>query len=90
MEEKDEESDDQKSSKQNKMDLDVIWAQYTEENEEKFFRKYIKGFIAQWESSPKNCRLSQNWNELVHKCLQHNIPSHFKRENSVQKNFNMN
>ena len=75
MEEKDEESDDQKSLKQNKMDLDVIWAQYTEENEEKFFRKYIKGFIAQWESSPKNCRLSQNWNELVYKCLQHNNAS---------------
>ena len=67
----DDESDDQKSSKSNKMNLDNIWAQYTDENEEKFFRKYIKGFIAHWESMPNNCELSQNWNKLVHMCLQH-------------------
>ena len=71
----DDEGDDQKSSKSNKMNLDNIWAQYTDENEEKFFRKYIKGFIAQWESMPNNCGLSQNWSELVHMCLKHNDAS---------------
>ena len=71
----DDESDDQKSSKSSKMNLDNIWAQYTDENEEKFFRKYIKGFIAHWESMPNNCELSQNWNKLVHMCLQHNNAS---------------
>ena len=64
------ESDDQKASKSNKMDLDEIWAQYTDENEEKFFRKYIKGFIAHWESMPNNSRLSQSWSKLVLMCLE--------------------
>ena len=50
--------------------LDEIWTQYTEENEEKFFRKYVKGFISHWEDMPDNCKLSEDWNKLVTSCLE--------------------
>ena len=73
MEDKSEEdeNDDKIPSITEKMTLDGIWAQYTDKNEEKFFRKYIKGFISYWENIPSNCELSGNWTELVKACLEH-------------------
>lgn len=65
--------DDKNSSVSEKMTLDSIWAQYTDENEEKFFRKYIKGFISHWENNPSNCGLSENWTTLVKSCLEDNV-----------------
>ena len=29
--------------------LEALWTQYTEENEEKYFRKYLKNFNQSWE-----------------------------------------
>ena len=67
------ESDDKNASVSKKITLDSIWAQYTDENEEKFFRKYIKGFISHWENNPSNCGLSENWTALIKSCLEDNL-----------------
>ena len=69
MEEKTED-DDPKGSSNEKMGLDSIWLQYTEENEETYFRKYIEGFISSWNGLPNECQLSENWSKLVESCLQ--------------------
>ena len=62
----------QKKSHQD-MNLADIWTQYTEENDQNYFRRYIKGFISNWENMPNNCRLTENWNVLVQSCLKENV-----------------
>ena len=41
-------------------ELTKIWAQYTEENDEKYFRKYVRSFVKSWEE-----QVSPNWELLV-------------------------
>ena len=41
-------------------DLNEIWGRYVDENEEKFLRKFVKGFVGQWES-----QVCPSWEMLV-------------------------
>ena len=41
-------------------ELDQTWARYVDENEEKFFRKFVRGFVGQWES-----QVCPSWEMLV-------------------------
>lgn len=41
-------------------ELNNIWDRYIDENEEKFFRKFVKGFVGQWES-----QVCPSWEMLV-------------------------
>ena len=45
-------------------ELDEIWTLYTEENEEKYFRKYIRSFVQSWEKS-----VCPNWELLTSSTL---------------------
>lgn len=45
-------------------DLSQIWADFTEKSDEKCFRKFVKGFVAKWESD-----ISPTWGKTVTTCL---------------------
>ena len=40
--------------------LKDCWARFTDKSDEKFFRKFVKGFVAQWEG-----KVCPNWEMMV-------------------------
>ncbi len=40
--------------------LKDLWAKFTDKSDEKFFRKFVRGFVSQWEA-----KVSPNWELLV-------------------------
>ena len=46
--------------------LEKCWTDYTEGNEEKFFRKFVSGFVNAW-----HLQVCPNWELLVTSYLQH-------------------
>ena len=41
-------------------DLEAVWAEYTAQNDEKHFRKFVSGVVSAWDN-----QVSPNWEMLV-------------------------
>ncbi|XP_069696226.1 neurobeachin-like protein 1 isoform X2 [Periplaneta americana] len=60
---------------ESKRDIYHLWVQYTTKNEEDFFRQFVKGFVAIWES-----QLDLDWSRLPDCCpVKHDSGPHLSR-----------
>lgn len=50
--------------------LKDTWTNYTEQNDEKFFRKFVRSLVAQWEK-----QVAKNWDSLVESSLENKVLS---------------